>query len=467
MCIGPTRFRESISRTVRSSLRTADPATNERTTRHGPAVRSGPNVGRPFAASAFRATALSDGSVLQCTLESGEVLGLEEKLMRCARFREAAAPPPCPPVALVRSSLLLGVPWSVTTPSQDAVLRFPPNDIRKPATPPRSRAPEAPQGCSTQRPSTFRQNRPVSSWRNTVSPTGRVERLTSPLEPPLRTRLERRPTSHTNDAHPVVCRIVSRATRNGCELSYVNNTPRRSHRNPPSENPDARGDSRPPRANTRLDPCRSHATATSLHRPRVTPRKQRLQRPRLPAHPIPRPTPGPFLPANPPLPLRGKAKARDAARGAPLRPNHSSPEPQDRPHRLAIPLPYPLRCVPRCLLPHPARTLLPPPSAFGARDSRARPFRPSPSLRARNAPCIASSRHRLPPVPIVLSCSLPRATPSSGCLPPPASRSPAQPPPASSYERSPTRSPPVPHRPITAKRRPSNEPSKYLLRVRL
>ena len=319
MCIGPTRFRESISRTVRSSLRTADPATNERTTRHGPAVRSGPNVGRPFAASAFRATALSDGSALQCTLESGEVLGLEEKLMRCARFREAAAPPPCPPVALVRSSLLLGVPWSVTTPSQDAVLRFPPNDIRKPATPPRSGAPEAPQGCSTQRPSTIRQNRPFSSWRNTVSPTGRVERLTSPLEPPLRTRLERRPTSHTNDAHPVVCRIVSRATRNGCELSYVNNTPRRSHRNPPSENPDARGDSRPPRANTRLDPCRSHATATSLHRPRVTPRKQRLQRPRLPAHPIPRPTLDPILPANPRRPcakMRKRTKPLEALRSA-------------------------------------------------------------------------------------------------------------------------------------------------------
>lgn len=430
MCIGPTRFRESISRTVRSSLRTADPATNERTTRHGPAVRSGPNVGRPFAASAFRATALSDGSALQCTLESGEVLGLEEKLMRCARFREAAAPPPCPPVALVRSSLLLGVLWSVTTPSQDAVLRFPPNDIRKPATPPRSGAPEAPQGCSTQRPSTFRKNRPVSSWRNTVSPTGRVERLTSPLEPPLRTRLERRPTSHTNDAPPVVCRIVSRATRNGCELSYVNNTPRRSHRNPPSENPDARGDSRPPRANTRLDPCRSHATATSLHRPRVTPRKQRLQRPRLPAHPIPRPTLDPILSANTPPPLRGKRSVRSHSRrfAQPKPLLHEAPGPPAPPCD-------PLAVSATVCAPVPAAVSKPHPSSSssGFRSSGSlfpRPPLPPFAFPSQPPPLVGvvlsrpqhllASRHRLPPVPVMPLVLPARRLLSSGCLPLPA-----------------------------------------------
>lgn len=457
MCIGPTRFRESISRTVRSSLRTADPATNERTTRHGPAVRSGPNVGRPFAASAFRATALSDGSALQCTLESGEVLGLEEKLMRCARFREAAAPPPCPPVALVRSSLLLGVPWSVTTPSQDAVLRFPPNDIRKPATPPRSGAPEAPQGCSTQRPSTFRQNRPVSSWRNTVSPTGRVERLTSPLEPPLRTRLERRPTSHTNDAHPVVCRIVSRATRNGCELSYVNNTPRRSHRNPPSENPDARGDSRPPRANTRLDPCRSHATATSLHRPRVTPRKQRLQRPRLPVHPIPRPTLDPILSANTPPPLRGKRSARSRSTRS-ARPNHSYPGLKTA--LVALQSPCRIRCVVR----PGARCRIRPVPFFRLRRLRSsappfpRPPLPPVAIPSQPPPLVgsASSRPQRPSHRVIASRrSLSR--PSSGCLPPPpASRSTHPPPPASSYERSFTfsaRAAPTDHREKASRQR--------------
>lgn len=36
-------------------------------------------------------------------------------------------------------------------------------------------------------------------------------------------------------------------------------------------------------------------------------------------------------------PRRGKAKAREAARGAPRSPNHSHPGPPDRPHRLATP----------------------------------------------------------------------------------------------------------------------------------
>ena len=181
-------------------------------------------------------------------------------------------------------------------------------------------------------------------------------------------------------------------------------------------------------------PCHSHATATSRAARTSTPKS-------LPPAGVtrsPRPVPDPFLPANTPPPLRGKAKAREAARGASRSPNHSYPGPQDRPHRLAIPLQCPPRCAPRCAprcpLPHPARTLLPPPSAFGARDSRARPFRPSPSLRARNAPCIASSlpagASRAPRTPI-------RARhPSTGCLPPPpASRSSDPPPPASSYER--------------------------------
>lgn len=127
--------------------------------------------------------------------------------------------------------------------------------------------------------------------------------------------------------------------------------------------------------------------------------------------PLPRPTPDPFRPTDTPPPLRGQAKAPEVAQGASRSPNHTAPGPQDRPHRLAILLQCPPWCALQCPLPWPARPLLLPLPAFRAREprSRARPFRPSPSLRnptARRlrpfAPAAPrASRHCFPPVPLL------------------------------------------------------------------
>ena len=214
------------------------------------------------------------------------------------------------------------------------------------------------------------------------------------------------------------------------DLAHERRTPRRSHRNPLSENPDARGDSRPPRANTRLDPCRSHATATSLHRPRVTPRKQRLQRPRLPAHPIPRPTLDPILPANTPPPLRGKRSVRSHSR------RFAQPEPllHEAPGPPAPPC-DPLAVSATVCAPVPAAVSKPHPSSSssGFRSSGSsfpRPPLPPFAFPSQPPPLVGvvlsrpqhllASRHRLPPVPVMPLVLPARRLLSSGCLPLPA-----------------------------------------------
>lgn len=182
-----------------------------------------------------------------------------------------------------------------------------------------------------------------------------------------------------------------------------------------------------------------------------------------PAHPVPRPTPGPILPANPRRPcakMRKRTKPLEALRSARTTLPRSL-----KIARTALRSPCRIRCGVR----HGARCRIRPVPFFRLRRlSELGIPAPAPSaLRLPFAPATPlASRHRLPPVPIVLSCSLPRATPSSGCLPPPASRSPAQPPPASSYERSLTlsaRAAPTDHRGKAYRQRTSE----YSLRVRL
>lgn len=250
---------------------------------------------------------------------------------------------------------------------------------------------------------------------------GRMSDITA--VPLLRIHPERRPTSRTNDAHPVACRTVGRARRNGCELSRANNMPCRSHRNPPSENPGARRDPRPSRVNTRLAPCRSHTTAP------------------------PAPTPGPFRPANTPPPLRGKRKRKkplEALRAAqPLRPGARRPP--------AAPC-NPLAVSATVNAPVPATVPGPPPFFLLRRLSELGIPIPAPAPSARRlpfatAPLVGAApsrpqrplalRHLLPPVSLAPLVPASRARhPSSGCLPPPpAFRSTDPPPPASSYER--------------------------------
>ena len=165
----------------------------------------------------------------------------------------------------------------------------------------------------------------------------------------------------------------------------------------------------------------------------------------------PRPTPGPVLPANTPTPLRGKAKAHEAAQGAPHAPSHSSRGLKTARTALRSPcsVRHSVRPGARCSLqPVP---LFPPPSASRAQDPRSR-VRSAPSHR------FTASRQSLSS----LSCSHPRATPLFRL--PAASSDP--PPPASSHERSfrlSARAPPTDLREKASRQRTSE----YSLRVRL
>ena len=303
---------------------------------------------------------------------------------------------------------------------------------------------------------------------------GRMSDITA--VPLLRIHPERRPTSRTNDAHPVACRTVGRATRNGCELSRANNMPCRSHRNPPSENPGARRDPRPSRVNTRLAPCRSHTTAPPA--PPAHPSRKASLHAGATRSPRPAPTPGPFHPANTPPPLRGKRKRKkplEALRAAqPLRPGARRPPAApcnplavsatvNAPVPATVPGPPPffrLRRLSELGIPIPA----PAPSARRLPFATAPLVGAAPSRPQHPSHHITASRRSLsypsyfPPArdaPLPAACRL---------LPLPAPPICARPPlPTSDLSRS----PPVPHRPITRKRRPDNEPCEPSLRVRL
>lgn len=180
--------------------------------------------------------------------------------------------------------------------------------------------------------------------------------------------------------------------------------------------------------------------------------------------PLPRPTPGPFRPTDTPLPLRGKAEAREAAQG--LRAARTTPTRGPKTARTALRPPCNVRsgvrpgarCSVRPVpffrlrrlselgspVPAPAPSSLRLPFAIPA-ARRLRPFAPA-------------SRHRFPPdlsrlsyfpplrdSPLPVACRL---------LPLPAPLTSLRPPlPTSGLSRS----PPVLHQPITGKRRPNNE----------
>lgn len=171
-----------------------------------------------------------------------------------------------------------------------------------------------------------------------------------------------------------------------------------------------------------------------------------------------------------PLPSREHpaAPAREEKRAKPLNalrtPEPLLPRPQDRPRRLAIPLPYPLCCAPRCPLPHPARAFLPPPSP----SELGTPI-PAPAPSARRHPFATAPARRLRPFAPTAPPRIASSPPAGACHAPRTSRAPTplfRLPPASCYPNrlrpplptsDPLRSPPVPHRPITGKRRPNHE----------
>ena len=162
---------------------------------------------------------------------------------------------------------------------------------------------------------------------------------------------------------------------------------------------------RPP-CGTSLTHSYSPATEPLPRRPHIHSEKLRLTQEQ-PARPVQRPPPGPFRPEDVPPPLHEK-EAREAARGAP----RARTTPTRGPRPPAPP------CDPLAVS---STVCAPVPAAASG------PYPSSASVGFR------SSGFPRPPLP------------TSGL----------------------SRSSPVPHRPITGKRRPDNEPSEHLLRVRL